>query len=202
MKSFITVTELEKKCLSHGDTVKVSYSCSFSGKENILGFEVIVDDLYHKDTVFRTKWICVNTNIGKDRSIKIDYKQVVVKFPARFRYRPDLLNNAGYSVFSKVKVRAWMMDKIEYNRLKKNLLHRQAYEKAGVLRSQLFSRLHDPFSRPSKSSEVCMKFFDEIRFNSELKTIYQCPYEDGIHIHKKITDNIFHNVHPNFEKKM
>jgi hypothetical protein len=149
----------------------------------VVGFEILVDNGVNRvETILTRLWPCINEKLAnKSLPSRVEQRQIVVHLPDRFRFRPDMLNSKDYSVVSKAKLRTWMMDKLTYDRLKKSGLDQKAYDKSfESMKSQLFVKLQDPYSRSSRLSYVCLSFIDEILYKKELKSLYQCSREAGV----------------------
>lgn len=175
---------MEKNFLEHNDLLLVSYSCAFSEKNKIVGFELVLEDPENlsKYQIYSELWSCANKNT-KLNSFS-NFKKIVAKFPQELRFRPDFLTTSYY-YHTAIKIRAWMLDVSEFKRLKKLNLITSAFDNSRI-KTEISAKLLDPFSRPSKLTRSCLSFGYEILYKYELKNIYFCNIEEGYIQQKKL----------------
>lgn len=184
---------LESKYLSHSEMILAAYSCHHDPTRNtdkkIVGLDVVLEDSQdypNEDVlVFRETWLC-------DRA---SYRRVEIKLPNELRFRPDLVNNVYYP-HNYVKVRIWMMPLSKFAR-KRRSIGAHIFDIAEI-RMEFQANIKPPFSRPSILSRVCLNFASEILHKSELKSIYQCPYEQEtiklLEFPLALTGNVFGKI--------
>jgi hypothetical protein len=174
---YVRIHELDRKYLSHDDTILVTYACS---SMKIIGFELALEDDDYPDKdliVYRLKWKCPI----KSRSRFEGFKRVQVKLPLALRYRPDLLQR-NYYPHTLIKIRCWMLSWVEFERLVYLNAKNEMFKRA-LVRVEIRAKMKAPFSRPSMLDLMsCLngaQLTNELVYKRELNEIYQCKFEQG-----------------------
>ena len=173
--------------MSHNDNLLVYYSCANTpGDKSFFGLEIILLDEYDSnktEPIFSKIWRCSKTKsfaYGPNSPFRtaktaMRQKNVLVKFPAELRFKPDYLLRMYYFQNS-AKIRLWMLDYSEYLTLTKQNSH----YKYAKIKIDYSAKLKPPYTRESKLKYSSLNFPGSILYMKEIKTIYTCDYDEGI----------------------
>jgi hypothetical protein len=186
----LNLNELSQEHLiQHNHSFQIAYSCFNSS--SILVFEIILYDPSGEDSIEKEqrivtkKWQCSRPSLidflrFKD-SNKFKFTEILkneirsktfdIALSDKLKFRPDLLNKV-YEPMFKLKIRL--------RHMVKQLGLRNDSDEINYLKREYKGYLIEPYSRESKTAISCLNFFNQILYDQELKTLYQCDYEDGL----------------------